>query len=183
MALSNAEHQKRWRENQQKKKKEQLKQQEGLRLASILPEPFFERFQREAGGFSDFYLCFDTAGFDAPDISDDSNPKSFTGEVEQIFIDSETPDESPYAKGGGSLARAEIITGCLIEAAGELARIINGYKRDAIDARITEIEQSDLSDPAAKKQAFADMARLQKMRDQLDKQVRWTFPQWKVTGE
>jgi predicted XRE-type DNA-binding protein len=73
--------------------------------------------------------------------------------------------------------------GCLIDAAGELARIISGYKRDEIDARIAEIEQSDLSDPAAKKQAFAEMAKLKEMRDQLGKQVRWTFPQWKVTGE
>jgi hypothetical protein len=26
------------------------------------------------------------------------------------------------------------------------------------------------------------VTRLNKMLDQLDKQVRWTFPQWKVTG-
>ena len=79
--------------------------------------------------------------------------------------------------------KAEIMVGQLIDAAASLARIVNDYKRDEIDVRIAEIEQSDLSTPDAKKKAFADMARLKKMRDQLDKQVRWTFPQWKVTGE
>lgn len=181
MALTNAEKVKRYRERQKERKKQALKEADGFR--SLPKEPFFERFQHEAGGYSDFHLHFDTAGIEAPDITDDRNPQSFTGEVEQIFIDGGNPEDSPYAKGGGSLARAEIMVGCLIGAAAELARIINAYKRDALDARIAEIEQSDLSDPAAKKQAFADMTRLKKMRDQLDKQVRWTFPQWKVTGE
>jgi hypothetical protein len=183
MALTNAEKVKRYRDRQKAKKELQLKRAEHAIPLRKDRRAFFEAFQEEAGSFSDFHLCFDTAGLPVPQISDDSDPKSLTGEVEQIFIDSGNQHESPYANGGGSLARAEIMVGCLIDAAGELARIINGYKRDEIDARIAEIEQSDLSDADTKKKAFADMARLKKMRDQLDKQVRWTFPQWKVTGE
>ena len=98
-----------------------------------------------------------------------------------MFADN--PEDSVYRGATNSLAKAEITVGQLIDAAAAMARIINDYKRNEIDARISEIEQSDLSNPDVKKKAFVAMARLTKMRDQLDKQVRWNFPQWKVTGE
>ena len=75
------------------------------------------------------------------------------------------------------------MVGCLIDAASQLADIINKYKRKEISDRMQEVEASDLSDPDVRKKALADMVRLQKMTEHLDKQVRWTFPQWKVTGE
>ena len=179
MALTPAEKQRRYRENQKKKQKVQAKQADGLSLFAHPREPFFEWYN----GGSDFQMCLDIAGIEAPEIEDDSDPKSATGEIEQIFIDGGNPEDSPYYNAKGSLARAEIMVGALISATVELAGLINRYKKEEITARISEIEQSDLSDPAAKKQALADIVRLQKMLDQLDKQVRWTFPQWKVTGE
>lgn len=142
--------------------------------------PFFEFFE-DHGEESTFTACMDTAGIEPPVFTDDSGPKSATGEIEKIF--DEDPEPSVYHGRTNSLARAEIMVGQLIDAAAALARIVNDYKRHEIDARISEIEQSDLSGPDAKKKAFADMAELKKMRDQLDKQVRWTFPQWKVMGE
>jgi hypothetical protein len=180
MALTNAEIQKAWRERQKAKKAEALKIAEGPALAGIVRRPFFEYFDNH-GEEPTFTACMDTAGIDPPVFNDDSGPKSATGEIEAIFA--ENPESSLYHGQTNSLARAEIMIGQLIDAAASLARIVNDYKRDEIDARIAEIEQSDLSDADAKKKAFADMARLKKMRDQLDKQVRWTFPQWKVTGE
>lgn len=179
MALTNAEIQKAWRERQKVKKIEALKFADDKAVAEMR-SPFFEYFDNH-GEQEVFTCCMDTAGIEPPDFSDDSAPKSATGEVEKIFEDN--PEASVYHGRTNSLARAEIMVGQLIDAAASLARIVNDYKRDEIDARITEIEQLDLSDAEAKKKAFADMARLKKMRDQLDKQVRWTFPQWKVTGE
>lgn len=181
MALSNAERQRRHNERQKEKKKGGLKQPESADFASIVTTPFFEWFEGQAGGFSDFAICFDMAGMEAPEIEDDSDPKSRTGEVELIFADE--PAKSPYARGGGSLARGEIMVGCLIDAASQLADIINRYKRHEISNRLQELEASDSSDPASKKKALAETVRLQKMLDQLDKQVRWTFPQWKVSGD
>lgn len=49
-----------------------------------------------------------------------------------------------------------------------------------IRLRIAEIEQADLSDLVARKAALAQIVRLTKLMDQLDKQVRWTFKQWKA---
>lgn len=180
MALTNAEIQRRWRERRKAKKSEALKSADGEAVASIMSKPFFEYFARH-GDEMTFTMCLDTAGIEPPDFADDNAPKSATGEIEKIF--DENPEHSVYHGATNSLARAEIMVGQLIDAAASLARIVNDYKRDEIEARILEIEQSDLSDPDVKKKAFADMVRLKKMRDQLDKQVRWTFPQWKVTGD
>ena len=81
-----------------------------------------------------------------------------------------------------SLGRAEMMITALNEAAENLAFYVNKYKRTEIKARLAEIEASDLSDPETKRAALKNAARLNKMLEQLDKQVRLTFPQWKVTG-
>ncbi|SIP96633.1 hypothetical protein SAMN05880582_101197 [Rhizobium sp. RU20A] len=176
MALTNAEIQKRWRERQKAKKAAALKVADENALS--YREPFFERYQRSGGTIAEI---LDLANMEPPKIEDDSDPHSMTGWIEESYIDH--PEDSPYFNQKGSIAQAEIAVGCMISAAAELAELINEHKRSEIDARIAEIEQSDLSDPAARNTAFAEMARLKRMRDQLSQQVRWTFPQWKVTGE
>ncbi|KQY16323.1 hypothetical protein ASE23_20285 [Rhizobium sp. Root73] len=181
MALTNAERQRLHYQRQKEKKKGVLKHPDSLDLGIPAGDPFHEWFQGQAGGFSDFAQCFDMAGMEAPDIEDDSNPKSLTGEIERSFEDE--PDRSPYARGGGALARGEIMVGCLIDAASELARIINEYKRKQINDRLKEIENADLSNANVKKAALAEVVRLQKTIEHLDKQVRWSFPQWKLAGE
>ncbi|MCQ2005251.1 hypothetical protein [Rhizobium sp. NRK18] len=181
MALSNAERQRLHYQRQKDKKKRELKQPDSVELAIPSEDPFYEWFQGQAGGFSDFARCFDIAGMEAPDIDDDSDPKSFSGEIERSFEGA--PERSPYANGGGSLARAEIMVGCLVDAASELARIINEYKRNQVTNQLREIENADFSDPSVKKNALTEVVRLQKMIETLDKQVRWSFPQWKLTSD
>ncbi|MBO1024095.1 hypothetical protein IPU75_05160 [Ochrobactrum sp. SD129] len=182
MALSNVEKVRAYRERQKAKEKAELKMPTKGFDRAVMQTEFWKAFQAD-GNATDIQLALDIAGIEMPPFDDDSDPKSASGEIERGFLNDGTPEDSPYFKGGGSLARAEIMVGSLIDAASAMAGVINNYKRAELDARIAEIEQSDLSDPAAKKQAFASMARLNKMRDQLEKQVRWTFPQWKVTGE
>lgn len=178
MALSNAERQRRHYQKQKEKKRASLRTTEALEFSQVAQRPFFEHFQEVAGGFSDFMLCLDLAGIEAPDIEDDSDPKSLLGEIEKGFIDE--PENSPFTKGGGSLARGELIVGGLIDAAREMASIINSYKREEINNRIAELEASDLSDADERKRALNDMVQLKGMLDQLDKEIRWSFPQWKV---
>ena len=94
------------------------------------------------------------------------------------------PDHDPVSDGPyrGSIGRAERMVGCLLDAASELAGIINRYKREEIDRAIARLESADLSDAEKRKQALEDVVRLTRYRDQLDKQVRWSLPQWRVTG-
>ncbi|MCF6370967.1 hypothetical protein [Rhizobium halophilum] len=115
----------------------------------------------------DWYL--ETAGIAIPDyaVAGDSDPE---------WKEEDGPNR-------GSIGRAERIVGLLLDAAGALAGQINQYKTDEINARITELEQADLNDPDVRKQALADIVTLTKIRDQLQKQVRWTLPQWRVKSD
>lgn len=180
MALTNAEKVRAHRERKKAQRNAFLGEAEAPDLIDLIKQPFSEWFERY-GNSTDFAIALDQGGLIPPDFSDDHLPKSATGEIELLY--DREPNESPYARGGGSLAQAEIMVGCLISATALLARAVNEFKQTEIRARIAEIEQSDLSDPETKRKALADIPRLQKMLDQLSKQVRWTFPQWKVTGD
>lgn len=171
MALTNAEKVKRYRERQK---------EAALKRATTDPTIFRSSFcDSVANAQWDFgRAMLDTVGISVARIVDDRDP-DFASMVAAGVRDGEL-DLGNYKR---SLGRAEVTLDHILEAAGKMATAIADYKRSEIDARIAEIEQADLSEPEAKKKAFADMARLKKMRDQLDKQVRWTFPQWKVTGE
>ena len=118
-------------------------------------------------------MALDVAGLDGDGFYDEAEPKSSTGQIEP----------ETYEGIHGAIGRAELTVGMLLEAATVLAGMINDFKQQEISTRITELEAADLTDPAAKKQALADIVRLTKYRDQLEKQVRWSLPQWKVKGE
>lgn len=176
MALSPAEKMRALRKRKRAGREKSRRSSEADRLAHALRKPF-SSWVADRGQSLNWNIPLDNAGINPLHFEDDSGPRSLTGLLEQAAEDLCEPLP------GNSLGRAEIIVASLIDAASELAVEINAYKRAEITARIAEIQAADLSDPNAKKQAFADMARLTKMLDQLDKQVRWTFPQWKATGE
>ena len=172
MALSPAEKSQRWRERQRVERDNAIRLALDNLQADIFKRPFFE-----TGVDSGFDLPLALAGIDAPTFDDDRGPEDFVlnGATEGV--------ESPFAMvSRGSLGRAELIIACLTDAAMELAAAVNEYKRSEIKARMAEIEERDLSDLENKKAAFNEIARLNKMLDQLTKQVRWTFPQWEVKG-
>ena len=173
MANANAEAQRRWRQNQKEKTKGDLRK--GRAVKDVFRSPFHEFFEGE-DHFSSFNLPLALAGIEAPEFEDDRGPEAF------VLNDATAGVDDPFGGATGALGRAEVMVGCLIDAAVFLAQLTNTYKRQEIAARLAEVEASDLSEPAAKKAALQDAARLNKMLDQLDKQVRWTFPQWKVTG-
>lgn len=170
MALSNAEKMRRYRE-----RKKQKEARGSNTLANVYRLPFHQ-FAEHGLGAGDFDFYFALAGIEPPAFEDDRGPEDFVQDREAMFG---TDDIFNGAK--GSLGRAEIMIGCLIDAAVALALCVNHYKASEINARLKELEEADLSDTATKKAAFAEIARLNKMLDQLSKEVRWTFPQWKVT--
>ena len=176
MSNPNSEAQRRWRERQKQKRLDTLKQPGARHDSSPFRKPFFEAFQDD-GNASSVDIALDCAGIEPALFKDDSGPKSSTGQIEQM---AEERGEEAYQGGHNSLGRAEVMVGCLIDAAAELASIINAYKHREIRQRIAEIERADLSDPVARKSALAQIVRLNKLVDQLDKQVRWTFKQWKA---
>ncbi|WP_193337179.1 hypothetical protein [Devosia beringensis] len=81
------------------------------------------------------------------------------------------------------LERMEGLAGVFLTAADELYRKINDFKLAEIDARIAEVEQSELSDPAAKAKALRDIVTLQDIRSQLSgKTFRRSFAEINVKG-
>lgn len=176
MANANADAQRKWRERQKQKRLDGLKIASIISDANLFRQPFFEAYEN-AGNAQNVEVSLDCAGIAPVEFLDDRGPKSFSGQIEQGAAEN---GEEAYRGASNSLERAEVVVGCLIDAAAELGSIINSYKRKEIIQRIAEIEASDLADPAERKAALTQVVRLNKLMDQLDKQVRWTFKQWKI---
>lgn len=170
MAKSNAE-----RLREFKARKKEREKIASLTLDGVFKTPFFETLDADFHFSSEFADNFEFMGIPTPRFVDDQGPEQHTDYSRAIGGPSF--DANPR-----SLGRAELMVTALVEAAKYLAIEVQAYKRNEIKARLAELEASDLSDPATKKAALANAARLNKMLDQLDKQVRITFPQWKVTG-
>lgn len=170
MAKTPAERQRAYLER--KKEKERIA---SLTLDDVFRTPFFQYLPEDYAENSDFADNLELIGVQTPEFTDDLG-------IEHHTFYSEDSARALLELDLRSLGRAEVIITALIEAAQDLAGSVAAYKRSEIQARLAELEASDLSDADAKKAALKQAARLNKMLDQLDKQVRWTFPQWKVTG-
>lgn len=118
------------------------------------------------------------AGMDMPILDDEQGPRSFDGTIEQ----GGNEGWHPYVGYEGAIGRAESMIDYLLAALSQMTVAVNTYKVEQLDARIDELEKADLSSDAAKKAALADIVRLTKMKEHLDKTVRVSFPQWKVKG-
>lgn len=133
----------------------------------------FSEFLKHEGNYSSVQQVLELAGVDAPEISDERDPIEVASEHAIAGVE----DAFPGAK--GAVGRAEVFMDCLVSAAVEMSVVINNYKRQEIEARLAELENSDTTDRAT---AMKEAVKLNKILDQLNKQVRWTFHQWKVTG-
>lgn len=133
----------------------------------ITSRRFFEYIADVSGQWKSGVANLEIAGLTVPVFDDDSDDE----------WSSEIYDE-PFR---GSIGRAERMVGLLIDAAVDFAATIKAYKREAIEAAIAQIEQADLAEHAEKKKALAEVVRLAKLRDQLERNVRWEIPQWQVT--
>ena len=170
MAKTQAEIQKAYRDRLKAKA-----QAQGDRAAIFIKEGFSKRAERH-GGFSDFESALEVAGIVPPTFFDERNASKFI-----LNPDANGTDIEALLPGSpsGALGRAEVIIDHLITAAIELAAEVNAHKTSEIKARLADLETSDTTDRAT---AMQEAVKLNKILDQLNKQVRRSFPQWKVTG-
>ncbi|MHA6324556.1 hypothetical protein [Roseivivax sp. CAU 1753] len=167
----------------ERKQKQLKREREELRLLDdstypYLATPFYERLESDPN-WSDVTLVLELAGFEPPGFEDDRGPEAY------VNSDALSPDDDPadtFPGSKGSIGRAEVMVDCLLNAAQQLAEIINRYKVDELDARKRELENSDLTDPDDRKSAFEKVAQIIKIQDELAKNVRRTLPIWKVKG-
>lgn len=178
MALSNAEKVRRYRERQKAKRQEQLKQP--APSSHLFRVPFFEFFSEDEQISSQYSQSLELAGIDPPTFDNDSGPEATTlddlGDAQ-----AEGGSLNPFGSSAGtSLGRAEVMIGCLLDAASDLAARVNDYKKAEIRARISELEAADTPDSEARREAFGKAAEMTQMLAELDKTVRWPLPVWKV---
>jgi hypothetical protein len=174
MVLTPAEKSRQWRERRKSEREVALRELRA-KVREDFRKPFGEYYLDHPQS-SDVDLALELAGYNPPDFTDDRGPEAFAMEDAIAGVD------DPFRGAVGALGRADAIVGLLIDATSELARIVSDYKKAEIRARIAEAEESDLSDTATRKAALAEIVRLNKILDQLNKRVRRDFPQWEIRG-
>jgi hypothetical protein len=135
----------------------------------------------------------------APDITNDymrrpfseflaDYPSDFEGNLDYVGVDfrgdlfdevqkfrSDFDREGMKPLRGNSLDRVSAVAQIFLDVSVELHKIINEYKLAEIDARIAEIEASDLADPQVRKAGVADIVKLSQIRAELDREFRRSF--------
>lgn len=178
MALSNAEKVRRYRERQKLKKQDDLKQP--TPQGEVFKRPFFEFFPIDEQIGSQYAQSLELAGVQPILFEDDSGPEASTLDNLQDGLEDNGAANPFGISRGSSLGKAEVLIGCLLDAASDLASQVNDYKKTEIRNRIAELEKAELIDPEAKRKAFAKVAELTKILNDLEKTVRWPVPIWKV---
>lgn len=172
MALTPAERKRRQREKEKEAAAVQ-RRQGGDAAADLFRTPFSVWAQNNQN-IDDLIVYSSVAGFELPPFDDERDPHDFV-------IDREAHGEGDLFGGAkGALGRAEATIGILQDVAYLLAEAVNSYKREELRARLAEIEASNTMDRAT---AMTAAVRLNKMLEQLDKQVRRSFPEWKVSDD
>lgn len=178
MALSDAEKARRYRERQKAKKLAEMKRPTGS--SQDYKTPFFEYFPPDEQVSSQYAQSLELCGLEPLLFEDDTGPEASTLDTLHDGL-GQGGSNSPFGEAqGSSLGKAEVIIGCLLDAASDLAHWVNAYKKAELQARISELEAADVPDVAERKQAFARAAELSKMLEGLDKTVRFQFPVWKA---
>jgi hypothetical protein len=133
--------------------------------------------------FSDFMRTTQRTGFPAHFLILGDKWWDFSNDNGIEPLSDDELDDGQKAAASNSLGKAELVIDVMADVIETLTKDLADYWHAEIDARVSELENADLSDPKEKKRALAQIVRLHKMRDQLKKQVRWTFPQWRVVSE
>lgn len=143
-----------------------------------MKKPFHQHLQDDPN-WSSFALQLELMGLEPPEFSDDRGPEHFANEG-ALSPDEDPKDAFPGAE--GSIGRAEVMVDMLLDAALELAQIVNRYKLDELQRRRREIEAEDLAEPEERKRALESVTAIARIEEELGKNVRRSFPVWKVKG-
>ena len=158
MAISNAEKQKRYRERQKAKTGAIPTSTSPAKIVSFAEYIYSDQYREEA---------LETA-FDLLDLN---RTRPMDDWIKSDDAVSKIIDLVGNDHGGAIMAIAT------------LAGLVNDYKVAQIDARIAEIEKSDLTSPALKEAADKYVAQLQEARKQFHRKNRYQFSPMEVEGE
>lgn len=155
-----------WAEYKREWRKEQKRKAAGVGdpTDAIANLPF-DRYFRDAANWEIACESLDCVGIEPPTFDADSDDQW----SEEWNI--------PYR---GSIGRAERMVGAFLDAATELAQVINVYKLEqvetAINAAVARSANLPRGDVEALKASFAEIDRLKTIRTKLRKPTRHTLP-------
>jgi hypothetical protein len=155
--------------DQIRRDKERLRKSDDVAYP-YLSTPFFEWLKIREDDWQNALFHLDACQMPHPQFDDDRGPQSIDGEVELLGWDD--PAQDYFAGYKGSVGRAECLVNELIAAASNFALSINSYKKEMLKKKKAEIEQSDLTDAAARAKAFEDVAKIDAMLKRLEKMRR-----------
>lgn len=158
----------------EKKRVQRARKEEARRQNADSTYPYLRQRFSDYGGleanYSNVEIALGLIGIDAPQIEDERGPEAFAFDAATAGV------EYPFPGAKGAVGRAEVMIECYLDAAMELASIVNDYKRAEVNARLEELEQSQ----NAGAEAIAEGVRLSKILEALEKNVRRQIPNWKV---
>lgn len=166
--------------NERKRAQIQREQEAQLHMPDstypYLAVPFYQ-YVNDDGNWSDVQQCFQFMGIEPPQFEDDRGAADFA------FDDNFGSDQAKIDTFKGhekSIGRAEAMVGFLIDAASGLSQIINAFKQKEVTRSLAEIQKRDLADPDIRKATMAEVVYIARLQDELQKNVRRSFPQWEV---
>ena len=168
MAMTNAERQRRYREQREAARRTEREETAPFIRRSF--STFFEKGDSEnMGGWEDAEETLAYAGVTLPALATDEWP-----EFEEYGL------QSSGVENRGSISKAEFLAGALHDALSVLTAKLNRFKREEIEARIAELENADLSAPHMKRRALEEIVELKRIKARLAKSVRLTFPAYEI---
>lgn len=170
MAMTNAERQRRYRENKQAKQRKQQDSADRY-LKRSFTAFFVVDIEDDAGEWTGVQQSFDIAGVTLPEFAADEWPEYDEFELQGSGVENRL-----------SLGKAEMLAGAMQDGLLVLAEKISRFKREEVEARIAELEAAEPSDAAARKQALDDIVELNRIKARLAKKARLTFPEYEIKG-
>lgn len=170
MAMTNAERQRRYREKQLATRRDQ-KDSADRYLKRSFATFFLAEIEDDAGDWSSVQQTFALAGVTLPDFERNEWPEYDEFELEGSGTENRL-----------SLGKAEMLADAMQDGLRVLAEKISRFKREEVEARITELEAAEPSDAAARKQALDDIVELNRIKARLAKKARLTFPEYEIKG-
>lgn len=143
----------------------------------FLSQPFFEWLEADSN-WQEVADFFELMGVMPPDFNDDSGPADHSiHEIAESYV-----QDATFGGYERSVGRAELMAELLIGASASLSGLVNRFKKEELAKRLTTLEAEDLADPDRRRAAMAEIAQITRLQAELQKNVRYTFPQWKIKG-
>ena len=165
----------------ERKRAQIAREQEALRQLpdgtyTYLSIPFHQYLDQD-GNWSDVQQCFEMMGINPPQFQDDRGPADFA--FDDIFGSDQSKIDA-FNGSENSIGRAEVMVGQLLDGDARVSYGSWDFKKAELNRVLVGIQQRDLTDPDLRKATMDEVVHIARLQEELEKNVRRTFPQWEI---